>query len=155
MTDKSVVLIGMMGAGKSPLDVVCSDERSWPCSILTTSLRRNSARRPARSFQICEQAFREAETQALRGLTTTEQTIIVTGGGIVLRKENVDFLKRLGVSCGWTGRKRRFSNVPRKRGLGRCCKARIHERRSRKWYMRGCHFTPKSHIFASTHRCYG
>jgi shikimate kinase len=44
-----------------------------------------------------EQAFRQAETQALRELTTTKQTIIVTGGGIVLRQENVDFLKRLGV----------------------------------------------------------
>jgi shikimate kinase len=44
-----------------------------------------------------EQAFREAETRALRELTTTEQAIIVTGGGIVLREENVDFLKRLGV----------------------------------------------------------
>ena len=44
-----------------------------------------------------EQAFREAETQALRELTTMKQAIIVTGGGIVLREENVDFLKRLGV----------------------------------------------------------
>ena len=44
-----------------------------------------------------EQCFRQAETEALRSLPPTERTIIVTGGGIVLRNENVEILKRLGV----------------------------------------------------------
>ncbi len=44
-----------------------------------------------------ERRFREAETQALRGLAPATQAIIVTGGGIVLREENVDRLKRLGI----------------------------------------------------------
>jgi shikimate kinase len=44
-----------------------------------------------------EEKFREAETRTLRNLTKTKQAIIVTGGGIVLRGENVDLLKRLGV----------------------------------------------------------
>jgi shikimate kinase len=44
-----------------------------------------------------EQGFRKAETEALRKLAPAKQTIVVTGGGIVLREENVDFLKRLGV----------------------------------------------------------
>ena len=45
-----------------------------------------------------EKKFREAETEALRRVCElTEQTIIVTGGGIVLRKENVEILKRQGV----------------------------------------------------------
>jgi len=44
-----------------------------------------------------EHAFREAETQALRELAPAKQTIIVTGGGIVLREQNIDFLKRLGI----------------------------------------------------------
>ena len=43
------------------------------------------------------QAFREAETQVLRELAPAKPAIIVTGGGIVLREKNVDFLKRLGV----------------------------------------------------------
>jgi shikimate kinase len=41
-----------------------------------------------------EEKFREAETEALRRVRTEEQTIIITGGGIVLRKENVEILKR-------------------------------------------------------------
>src|ERR1041384_958921 len=44
-----------------------------------------------------EQAFREAETQTIREIDTAKPTIVVTGGGIVLREENLDFLKRLGV----------------------------------------------------------
>jgi shikimate kinase len=44
-----------------------------------------------------EDRFREAETEALQTLRIDQQTIIVTGGGIVLRKENVNLLRRLGV----------------------------------------------------------
>src|SRR5712691_9499351 len=43
-----------------------------------------------------EEGFREAETEALRELATKPQSIIVTGGGIVLREKNVDLLKQLG-----------------------------------------------------------
>jgi shikimate kinase len=43
-----------------------------------------------------EEHFRELETETLRSLSTEEPTIIVTGGGIVLRSENVDLLKGLG-----------------------------------------------------------
>jgi shikimate kinase len=41
-----------------------------------------------------ERKFRDAETEALRRVRTKEQTIIITGGGIVLRKENVEILKK-------------------------------------------------------------
>jgi shikimate kinase len=95
---KSIVLIGMTGAGKSAVGH-CLQRRTKLTLFDTDDII-------ASKFGISigevfskygEQAFREAETQALRGLTTTEQTIIVTGGGTVLREENVNFLKRLGV----------------------------------------------------------
>ena len=44
-----------------------------------------------------EDKFREAEAKALRALALPKQTIIVTGGGIVLRQENVELLRRMGV----------------------------------------------------------
>jgi shikimate kinase len=44
-----------------------------------------------------ENKFREAETEALQALATRQPVVIVTGGGIVLRAENLDRLKRLGV----------------------------------------------------------
>jgi shikimate kinase len=44
-----------------------------------------------------EKKFREAETEALRRVRTQEQAIIITGGGIVLRKENVEILRNQAV----------------------------------------------------------
>ncbi len=44
-----------------------------------------------------ENRFREAETEALRKVPADQRAIIVTGGGIVLRPENLDLLKRLGI----------------------------------------------------------
>ena len=43
-----------------------------------------------------EEKFRDAESDVLRKLEPARPTIIVTGGGIILRAENVDLLKRLG-----------------------------------------------------------
>jgi shikimate kinase len=40
-----------------------------------------------------EKKFRETETEALRRMRIEEPTIIITGGGIVLRKESVEILK--------------------------------------------------------------
>ena len=43
-----------------------------------------------------EHDFRKAETDVLRKIPSDKCAIIVTGGGIVLRNENLDLLKRLG-----------------------------------------------------------
>ena len=43
-----------------------------------------------------EEAFRDAETNVLRRLKRESDSITVTGGGIVLRPENIDLLKKLG-----------------------------------------------------------
>ena len=43
-----------------------------------------------------EEHFRDLETETLRSLSAEEPAIIVTGGGVVLRSENVDLLKLLG-----------------------------------------------------------
>jgi shikimate kinase len=95
---RSIVLIGMMGAGKSSVgaclrrrtglglldmdDIVAS---KFGLSILEIFAEHG------------EKKFREAETATLRGVRTEDQAIIVTGGGIVLRKQNVEILKSQGV----------------------------------------------------------
>jgi shikimate kinase len=95
---KSIVLIGMMGAGKSVVGR-CLQRRTKLVLLDTDDIvaSKFGISIPEIFSHYGEQAFREAETQALRELTTMEQAIIVTGGGIVLREENVDFLKRFGV----------------------------------------------------------
>ena len=96
--DKSIVLIGMMGAGKSCVGR-CLQRRTKLALVDTDDVvaSKFGISIPEIFSKYGEQDFREAETQALRELAPANQTIIVTGGGIVLREKNVDFLKRLGV----------------------------------------------------------
>ena len=95
---RSIVLIGMTGAGKSAVGR-CLQRRTKLVLLDTDEIvaSKFGVSIPEIFSRYGEQAFREAETQALRDLTMTKQTVIVTGGGIVLREENVGFLKRLGV----------------------------------------------------------
>ncbi|PYI84006.1 MAG: shikimate kinase [Verrucomicrobia bacterium] len=97
-TGKSIVLIGMMGAGKSSVGR-CLHRRTRLALLDTDDIvaSKFGISIPEIFFKYGEQRFREAETQALRGLAPATQAIIVTGGGIVLREENVDRLKRLGI----------------------------------------------------------
>ncbi|HEV3394264.1 MAG TPA: shikimate kinase [Chthoniobacterales bacterium] len=94
---KSIVLVGMMGAGKSSVGR-CLQRRTGLARLDTDEI-------VAKEFGVSireifrthgEQKFRDAETQALGELAPDRPTIIVTGGGIVLRPQNVDLLKRLG-----------------------------------------------------------
>jgi shikimate kinase len=97
-TGKSIVLVGMMGAGKSAVGH-CLQRRTKLALLDTDEIvaLKLGVSIPETFSKYGEHAFREAETQAIRELTLAKQTIIVTGGGIVLREENVDFLKQLGV----------------------------------------------------------
>jgi shikimate kinase len=96
-TAKSIVLIGMMGAGKSSVGRAL--ERRTGLARLDTD------EAVAAQFGISiaeifekhgEEKFRDTETETLRNLAPDRAAIIVTGGGIVVRTENVDLLKRLG-----------------------------------------------------------
>ncbi len=95
---KSIVLIGMMGAGKS--SVGRSLQRRTQFALLDTDeivASKFGLSIPEIFSKYGEQVFREAETQALREMAPDKQTVVVTGGGIVLGEDNLDFLKRLGV----------------------------------------------------------
>ena len=95
---RSIVLIGMMGAGKSSVGR-CLHRRTGLALHDTDEIvaAKFGMSIPEIFDEHGEKKFREAETEVLRRVRTEEQTIIITGGGIVLRKENVEILKRLGV----------------------------------------------------------
>ncbi|MGH7983994.1 MAG: shikimate kinase [Candidatus Udaeobacter sp.] len=95
---KPIVLIGMMGAGKSCVGR-CLQRRTKLALVDTDDIvaSKFGISIPEIFSKHGEDNFREAETEVLRELTISKQTIIVTGGGIVLREENLEPLKRLGV----------------------------------------------------------
>jgi shikimate kinase len=95
---KSVVLIGMTGAGKSSVGR-CLQRRT---KLKLLDIDEIVASKLGMSISEIfvkhgEDKFRKAEAEALRSLGTMEQAIIVTGGGIVIVEENIDLLTRLGV----------------------------------------------------------
>jgi shikimate kinase len=95
---RSIVLIGMMGAGKSSVGRCLHRRTGLVLHDIDEMVVANFGISISEIFpKFGEQRFRQAETEALRSLPTTKQAIIVTGGGIVLRHENVQILTRLGV----------------------------------------------------------
>jgi shikimate kinase len=95
---RSIVLIGMMGAGKSSVGR-CFQRRTGLTLLDTDEI---VASKFGMSIpEICAKhganKFREAEAKAVRAMAIPKKTIIVTGGGIVLQQENVELLKRMGV----------------------------------------------------------
>ncbi|HJX98509.1 MAG TPA: shikimate kinase [Chthoniobacterales bacterium] len=94
---KSIVLIGMMGAGKSSVGR-CLQRRTGLARLDVDEMLAVEFGIPiAQIFATHgEEKFRDAETNALRKLAPDRPVIIVTGGGIVLRNENVGLLKKLG-----------------------------------------------------------
>lgn len=95
---KSVVLIGMMGAGKSSVGR-CLQRRTALASFDTDEIvaSKFGMSIPEIFAKHGEEEFRKSETEALRRLPTTKQAIIITGGGIVLRDQNVEILKHRGL----------------------------------------------------------
>jgi shikimate kinase len=94
---RSIVLIGMMGAGKSSVGRAL--ERRTGLARLDTdeAVAAQFGMSISEIFEkYGEEKFRDAETETLRKFAPDRATIVTTGGGIVLRSENVDLLKDLG-----------------------------------------------------------
>ena len=91
----SIVLIGFMGAGKSAVGRELARRAGLPRRDTDEMIRRRFGLTIPQIFeQHGETAFRDAETEVLRNLP--ERAIVVTGGGIVLRDENIRLLRALG-----------------------------------------------------------
>jgi shikimate kinase len=94
---KSIVLIGMMGAGKSAVGR-CLQQRTGFTHFDTDEMVSSKFGIPISQIFSTrgEDRFREAETEVLRRISPDQRAIIVTGGGIVLREKNIGLLRRLG-----------------------------------------------------------
>lgn len=93
----SIVLIGFMGAGKSSTGRALARITGLPCFDTDEIVATQFGLPVAEIFSAFgEEKFRDTETEALRQFSRQTPAIIVTGGGIVLRPENVSLLRELG-----------------------------------------------------------
>jgi len=96
--DRSIVLIGFMGTGKSSVGRRLAHVTGWPRfdtdQMIATALGMSITKIFAK---LGEEDFREEETIVLNELDPDKLSIIVTGGGVVLRPKNVARLHELGI----------------------------------------------------------
>jgi shikimate kinase len=95
--NRSIVLIGFMGTGKSSVGRQLARATRWPRfdtdQMIATALGMPITKIFAR---LGEERFREEETAVLEKLDAAQPSIIVTGGGVVLRAKNIERLRELG-----------------------------------------------------------
>jgi shikimate kinase len=87
----------MMGTGKSVVGKALEQKTGLP-RFDTDEIISSKVKMPIREIfsTQSEEHFRNLETETLRSISLEEPAIIVTGGGIVLRAENIDLLRQLG-----------------------------------------------------------
>lgn len=101
MKNKSVVLIGFMGSGKSIVGVKLSYKMQKQLIDTDKMIEQQANRSISEIFATDgEEAFRSMETQALKKLSEQGfSRIISVGGGTPLREENRELLKKCGTVC--------------------------------------------------------
>jgi shikimate kinase len=94
---RSIALIGMMGTGKSVVGKALEEKTGLP-RFDTDEIISSKLKMPIKEIFSThgEEHFRDLETETLRSMSPEEPAIIVTGGGVVLRAENIDLLRQLG-----------------------------------------------------------
>lgn len=99
---RPIVLIGLMGSGKSTIGRELSRESGLPFLDMDAVIEEQTGKTIPEIFQEKgEHHFRVLETALLRYIETGVKSghgahIISTGGGVVLRPENREILRRLG-----------------------------------------------------------
>lgn len=96
-TVRSVVLIGMMGAGKTAVGRRVASLLGWPFVDTDEQVESRTGKAVARIFETDgEAAFRDAESRVVAEAARRRPAVIAAGGGVVLREENVRRLAKSG-----------------------------------------------------------
>jgi shikimate kinase len=94
---KTLYLTGFMGSGKSTVGKELSSYLNLPVNDTDDEIVKRTGTTIREIFeQHGESYFRELESSVLYSLPTTN-TIVTTGGGVVTRKENKEWMKTNGV----------------------------------------------------------
>jgi len=95
----NLILIGFMGAGKSSVGEKLAEKLGMYFIEMDDLILELSARKTINEIfqKEGELSFRQMEVTISEDLDLTDNAVIATGGGIVLNKINLDFLKKNGI----------------------------------------------------------
>ncbi len=100
MRKSLIFLVGPMGAGKSTIGRLLASELNFNFRDSDRVIEeRTGADIPWIFDMEGEDGFRERETAVLRELAGEIDTVVATGGGIVLRDQNREMMKSAGIVC--------------------------------------------------------
>lgn len=94
---ENIVLTGMPGSGKTTVGKLLAKELNRPYVDTDALIENKTGMTPAQIIDTQgEQAFRDAETEAIREISQKNGCVIATGGGAILRSENIQHLRTNG-----------------------------------------------------------
>lgn len=101
--DQHVVLVGLMGTGKSTVARSLGERLHRPVLDTDAVVEERSGRSVRELFaELGEPAFRDLETEVLRDvLSSPTPSIIAAAGGVVVREQNRDLLRASGARVVW------------------------------------------------------
>ena len=94
---RSIVLIGYRGAGKTAVGRALADRLGWPLVDTDALVETRAGRSIADIFADAgEDDFRTLEAAVVAGLRDQPPAVVSAGGGVVLRRANVAHLRSIG-----------------------------------------------------------
>ena len=93
---KNIVLIGMPGCGKTSVGRRLAEKLNREFFDADVILESRENKTIAELFAIGEDEFRDAEERTITFLSELDGAVIATGGGVVLREENMENLAENG-----------------------------------------------------------
>jgi shikimate kinase len=94
---ENLILTGFMGTGKTEVSRELARLLTMKLIDIDTEIEKSAKMSINQIFkQFGEQKFREMETEMIEKVSCEKNVIISTGGGAVLKQENMDVLKKTG-----------------------------------------------------------
>lgn len=94
----NIVLTGFMGTGKSAVGKSLAERLTWSFHDTDEAIEREAHMKIPEIFaRLGEQHFRDLESKAVQRVSALDKAVIACGGGVVIRKENMDELEKKGI----------------------------------------------------------
>lgn len=94
---KNIILIGMMGCGKTTLSKELAKELNRPVVDIDEYLEEKYQMTIPEMFAVSEDYFREREHICCQDIAELDGYIVSTGGGVIKNPSNIDVLKNNGI----------------------------------------------------------